>query len=200
MRALKWVLPLVAAAALPGCDTPAPTWDLERMMNQAKYLPYQSSELFENGMAMRAPPAGVVAREAPDGSAVVLTGEDGGVYVSEIPLPLSRPMLEHGRERFEIFCAPCHGVRADGESAVGVRMELRKPPPLVGPGSSGLPPGRIYSIATRGYGLMRAYSEDVSLEDRWAIVGYLRALELSLAARMDALPQPLRERARKELE
>ena len=102
------------------------------MMNQPKFLPYAASDFFEDGRAMRTPPAGAVSREGTEGSPLFVHGEDEAGYAKDIPVPITRELMNRGRDRFEIFCAPCHGVRGDGDSAAAARMELRRPPSLIG--------------------------------------------------------------------
>ncbi|CAN94682.1 hypothetical protein sce4519 [Sorangium cellulosum So ce56] len=120
--------------------------------------------------------------------------------MARIPVPVTIELLQHGKERFEINCAACHGVAGDGESEVARNMTLRRPPSLVDPRVQAFPPGRIYRVIVEGYGLMRSYEAQVPLMERWAIVAYVKALGKSRATALDALPPPLRERALKELQ
>ncbi|XXX71934.1 cytochrome c [Sorangium sp. So ce134] len=173
--------------------------DLERMLRQARYVPYQPSELFHDGAAMRRPPEGTVPNDRVTGDPGLTRGVAGGAYVTRIPVPVTLDLLRYGKERFEIFCAACHGIAGDGESEVARNMTQRRPPSLVDPRVQAFPPGRIYQVIVEGYGLMRSYEPNIPLRERWAIVAYVKALGRSRAAALDALPPPLRERARKEL-
>lgn len=187
--ATVWCLWLAAA----GCDAPQPDWD--RMLRPEHVLPYQGSPYFSDGRAMRPPPPGVVARGAalkdtPEGS-----GARDGHYLQHIPISIARQDLARGRERFDIFCAACHGLRGDGDSAVAPNMALRKPPSLISDEVRAYPPGRVFAIITLGYGLMPTYAAELPIEDRWAVIAYLQALQLSQSTPLSALPPALREQA-----
>jgi mono/diheme cytochrome c family protein len=187
---------LLSSASCSEAGLPSP--DLERMINQERYQPYDASELFQDGRAMRSPPEDTV----PQGIVLdpaVAEGMINGVYVDRIPLPVTGALLARGQERFEITCAACHGIAGDGEAWVARKMELRKPPPLVGPKVRAYPEGRIYHVIQVGYGLMRPYVEDLDQEDRWAVVAYVRALQIATDVSLDALPPALRQKAEEEL-
>jgi mono/diheme cytochrome c family protein len=110
------------------------------------------------------------------------------------------PFAMAGAARFEIYCAPCHGLRGDGESVVAGNMDLRRPPSIVGPAAQAFPAGRIYQVIDNGYGLMRPYREDlITPEERWSVVAYLRALTLSHGVPLDALPPEIRREAERQL-
>ncbi|WP_437292466.1 c-type cytochrome [Sorangium sp. So ce426] len=189
--------PVTTADAEPG---DADLLDLERMLRQRRFAPYQPTDLFDDGSAMRHPPAGAVPSDRVTGAPGLTHGFTGETYVARIPVPVTIELLQYGKERFEIHCAACHGVAGDGESEVARNMTLRRPPSLVDPRVQAFPPGRIYRVIVEGYGLMRSYETQVPLMERWAIVGYVKALGKSRATALDALPPPLRERARKELQ
>ncbi|AUX44136.1 uncharacterized protein SOCE26_055980 [Sorangium cellulosum] len=146
-----------------------------------------------------APPDGTVPNDRTTGDPALTRGVAGGAYAERIPVPVTLDLLRYGQERYEIFCAACHGVAGDGESEVARNMTQRRPPSLVDPRVQAFPPGRIYQVIVEGYGLMRSYEPHIPLAERWAIVAYVRALGRSRAAALDALPPPLRERAQKEL-
>jgi hypothetical protein len=188
--------PVTTADAEPG---DADLLDLERMLRQRRYTAYQDTELFDDGSAMRRPPEGAVPNDRVTGDPGLTSGIVDRAYVTHIPVPLSTDLLRHGKERFEILCAACHGVAGDGESEVARNMTLRRPPSLVDQRVQAFPPGRVYRVIVEGYGLMRSYEAQVPLMDRWAIVAYVKALGKSRATALVALPPPLRERARKEL-
>lgn len=187
-----------AAAALTGCQD-FTTFELDRMIEQARFRAYQETEFFPDKRVMRPPPEGTVPHDPPRGDNARMAGVVDGDYVRTVPLPLTRPLLERGRGRYEIYCATCHGLRGDGESSVSGNMELRKPPSLIDTVVRGFPPGRIFQVVSAGYGLMPSYDEQMSLDDRWAVVAYLQALQLSQGVRLDALPEGLKSEARKWL-
>ena len=194
---------LAAAALLPGCDDDVlPRIDLERMIDQEREKPYREERLFADGRSMRTPPQDsvpVTGRELSPGLAV---GEAAGAYLTRPPMPVTRSLLTMGRMKYETYCAPCHGIRGDGDSVVAVHMNLRRPPSLVDPVVKSFPDGRIYQVIVLGYGLMRPYTEDlVTPEERWATVAYLRALQLSqgTGVPLESLSPEERRRAGEEL-
>lgn len=173
--------------------------DLERMVDQRRFDAYDASDLFADGMAMRTPPDGIV----PFGEALpaaVRTGIREGEPVERIPVPLSLPVLAAGRESFEVYCAPCHGTAGDAATPVAAAMTLRPPPSLHEERIRSMPPGTLFRVATEGYGMMPGYRSQLDPERRWAVVAYVRALQLSRRVRLDSLPPDLRERALEELD
>jgi mono/diheme cytochrome c family protein len=170
--------------------------DLERMLDQHKVEPYEANTLFEDGQGMRQPPAGTVPVTRLTGPPELVTGRTGsGDYVNALPLPLDAALLARGEDRFRIFCRTCHGALGDGQSQVAENMKLRKPPSLHQPRLRDFPPGRLFRVVTEGYGLMPSYEESLSVWDRWAVVAFVRALQLSQNVPLAELPQPLREEA-----
>ena len=176
-----------------------PEPDLERMLAQRNYRPYTAAPFFADGRAMRPPPEGTVDRQQVIGQPALTDGAVGGRYVTASPVPVDRPLLERGRDRFNIFCATCHGVRGDGRSEVARHMELRKPPSLISEPVTGFPPGRVYRVISVGYGLMPSYAAALPVGDRWATVAYLGALQLSQSTTLADLPPDLRAAAEKAL-
>ena len=190
---------LAILGLLPGC-TLLPPIDFQRMIYQDRFQAFQRCAWFEDGRAMRTPPAGTLPRDEPRGNPALTEGIVAGAYVDRIPLPLTRPVLDAGAARFDIYCAPCHGLRGDGESVVADLMTLRRPPPIAGPVAQALPAGRIYQVILNGYGLMRPYREDlITPEERWSVVAYLRALGVSHGVPLDALPPETRRAAERQL-
>lgn len=207
-RARYLPLPALAAALCLSCTTGTPAetqagehdpLDLERMKRQERADIYEPSTIFEDGLVMRHPPEGAVASDSIAGNPGLTSGLVGGAYVERFPVPVTLDLLRAGRDRFDIFCSPCHGVAGDGESHVARVMTLRRPPSLVDPRVQAFPPGRVYQVIVEGYGLMRSYEAYIPLTDRWAIVAYVQALGKRRGVPLDALPPPLRDRARKEL-
>jgi mono/diheme cytochrome c family protein len=146
------------------------------------------------------PPDGTLPRDAPPRGAALVTFEHGGAYVEEIPVSITRDLLHTGKDRFEIYCAPCHGLTGDGASIVGETMDLRRPPAIAGRAARRLPVGRIFQVIEEGYGLMRSYAEDLTTpEERWAVVAYLEALQLSHGVAVDTLPPEVRREVERHL-
>lgn len=186
-------LALAALALLvAGCDV------LDPMLRQPKMKPYRESDFWADGVSMRPPPEGTIPTEyavAPD----VRTGRNpDGTPVARIPVPVTRALLDTGRKRFEIVCGTCHGLVGDGRSLVARNMSLRPPPSLLDPPVPARTDGYLFAVATEGFGLMPGYVAELSVEDRWAVVAYLRALQLSQRARIEDAPPDERSRLEKE--
>ena len=190
---------LIAALASTGCEGFFPSLDLERMIDQRNVRPYMPSAYFSDGRGMRPPPDGTISRDRVVGEPALTDGIVDGVDVARIPIAVDRPLLERGRNRFEVFCAACHGLRGDGRSPVAHNMDLRKPPSLLEPPVTTFSPGRLFQVVSLGYGLMPSYASELSVRDRWAAIAYLGALQFSQAAPLASLPDDLRARVRKEL-
>ncbi len=186
-RRLALLLPLLA---LTGCPR------LDPMQRQQKSKAYQASDRFADGLAMRHPPPGTVPY-GPPLDPVVATGRGpDGRPVPLLPVAVDAKLLARGRQRFDITCATCHGVLGDGESQVAMNMSLRRPPSLHQ--FRELPDGYIFQVITEGFGLMPSYATVLSVQDRWAVVAYLRALQLSQHATLDQVPPDARERLDQE--
>jgi mono/diheme cytochrome c family protein len=183
---------LALALASAGCEI-----DFERMLDQPKAEAYEASQFFENGESMRHPPSGTVPMTRVTGPPELVSGRTrSGEYVREIPVALDAALLDRGEDRFRIFCRSCHGRLGDGRSAVAENMKLRKPPSLHEPRLREYAPGRLFRVVSEGYGLMPSYIESLPLEDRWAVVAFVRALQLSQDVPLAELPESLREEAR----
>jgi mono/diheme cytochrome c family protein len=160
---------------------------------------YKESAFYDDGLSMHAPPEGTVPRERIVGNAPLSTGRlpDGPIqpngeplpkYVTAIPVPVNKALLALGRKRFDITCATCHGPLGDGKSIVGTQMALRPPPSLIEKNYIEKPSGYIFEVATRGFGMMASYAAELSVEERWAVVAYLRALQLAQTATVGDVP------------
>jgi mono/diheme cytochrome c family protein len=192
-------LSLAILCFLPAC-TLLPPIDFQRMIYQDRFQVWQRCAYFRDGRVLQTPPEGTIPRGEPLGETARITGMADGGFVDEVPLPVTRALLVTGEARFDTFCAACHGLRGDGVSVVAANMDLRKPPALTGPTALQYETGRIYQAIDQGYGLMRSYQEDLtSPEERWAVVAYLRVLQLSQAAKLDDLPPDVRQEAERQL-
>ncbi|MCK6547749.1 DUF3341 domain-containing protein [Myxococcota bacterium] len=195
---------VLAASLLGGCDTrgvvATPELSLERMLRQNKYEAFDENPFFVDQRAMRPPPKGTVPRDAIVGRLDLTHGISGSSYVARVPMPVTRELMRKGRRRFEVMCAPCHGHLGDGDSVVARQMMLVLPPDLTSDRIRAYPPGRIYRVIREGFGVMPGYEAELSVEDRWAVVAYLGALQLSQRARLDELPPALAEEAKKVLQ
>jgi mono/diheme cytochrome c family protein len=187
------LLLLVLAAA--GCNE-----DLLNPMadSQPRVQAYSGSVFFEDGLGMRTPPPGTVPRERQTQQIGLATGKftspTGDVYLTTFPLKVDRPLLELGQKRFNITCATCHGPVGDGDSIVARQMALRPPPSLHQYVDRA--PGYIFEVITRGFGLMASYAAELDVRERWAVVAYVRALQISQATPLDRLSPDEREKVR----
>jgi mono/diheme cytochrome c family protein len=159
------------------------------MQDQPKYKPLAASTFFIDGRSARPIPPGTVARDALNDTDVLHTGADGKGFAATIPLPVDQALLQRGQERFDIYCAPCHGYLGDGDGMVA-RRGFKIPPSLHQERVRQAAPGYIFQVISNGYGAMGDYGDQIPPEDRWAIVAYIRALELARGATMaDATPE-----------
>lgn len=192
MRARLAIAIAVGLMTLVGCRDV----DLERMIDQQSYRPYERNPYLPRGTTMQPPPPGTVSRSALIGPPEILRGvTQAGAPVPSIPIPVTRELVDRGQNRYDIFCAPCHGRAGYANTEVAENMTLRPPPALHLPRLVEGPDGHIFRVASEGFGLMPSYQEELSVRDRWAVVAYVRALQLSQRARLDALPAPIREEA-----
>jgi hypothetical protein len=134
-----------------------------------------------------------VARGELDLDPPFTTGRIGDGFVSEVPLPVTRPLLLRGRERYDIFCAPCHDRVGTGDGMI-VRRGYRRPPSFHIDRLRNESDGYLFDVTTRGFGQMPGYAAQVPVRDRWAIVAYVRALQLSQHAPLADVPAPERDR------
>lgn len=189
---------LATAWATAACDKGHATPDWSRMLTQPKLLPFGATELFADGRAMRPLPAGTVARDSIT-DPLRRTGRTTAGDALVVPVPVTRALLGRGRERFNLVCATCHGVAGDGNSVVAGNMQRRRPPSLHEPRIVGLTPGAVFRVITSGFGLMPSYAKLLAPDDRWAVIAYMRTLELSWIAKLDALPPTVRDEAMRRL-
>lgn len=202
------VLALPAAAGCINEDLLNPMADRQEKVNA-----YAPSEFYSDQLAMREPPMGTVPRERITGNAGLTTGRvpttnaaagavPGGnngsadVWVNTFPLKVDRTLVELGRKKYDITCGTCHGPTGDGDSIVARQMALRPPPSLLT--FKDRPVGYIFDVATNGFGMMGSYAAELSVKERWAVVAYIRALQLSQSASLEQAPPE--ERARLEQE
>ena len=190
MRRVPLILAPLAALALAGCPR------LDPMQRQQKVKAYQANPFFPDGLGMRTPPEGAVPHGLLLPAEVASGLGPDGKPVARSPIPVDARMLLRGRARFEVTCAACHGVLGDGESQVALNMSLRRPPSLHA--YREVPDGYIFRVITEGFGLMPSYAAEISAEDRWAVVAYVRALQLSQYATIEQVPPEVRKRLEEE--
>ena len=166
------------------------------MERQPKARAFAINTFFEDGRAMRTPPAGTVPRERIVQNPALTQGRVGDNDVTDIPIPLTRAVLDLGHRKFDIYCATCHGIVGDGRSPVAANMSLRTPPNLHD--RAGMAVGHYYQVIANGFGLMPGYAAELNVAERWAVVAYLRALQLSQGAPLAFAPPDERAKLSRE--
>lgn len=160
-----------------------------QMMNdEPRYKPLASSDFFADGQSARPQVEGTVARGHLRLDRALYTGKVAGVFVTAFPVPVTRDLLARGRERFNIFCSPCHGLLGNGDGVV-VERGFRSPPSYHIDRLRDAPAGHFFDVMTNGFGAMSSYASRVPVADRWAIVAYIRALQLSQHATLSDFPE-----------
>ena len=169
--------------ALAGCSQ-----DMDR---QAKLRPLQESAFFADGQGSRPPVPGTIAQGGLRLDDALYRGKVGKEFVPTFPFPVTKKDLERGRERYDIFCSPCHDRAGTGRGIV-VQRGYRAPSSFHTDRLRQATPGYLFDVITRGFGVMPDYAVEVSPLDRWRIVAYVRALQLSQdAAREDLTAEDL---------
>jgi hypothetical protein len=158
------------------------------MADQPKNRPLSPSPFFDDGRSERPLLENTVARGSIAEDDLFVPKESNA-----FPLPLTPELLKRGQERYKIFCTPCHGIQGDGNGMVAMRG-MKHPPSYHDARLLAVPNGYIYDVITNGFGGMLSYSAQIPPADRWAIVAYLRALQLSRNAPVSELPPALREK------
>lgn len=170
---------------------------------QPRYNPYDPSSFFSDGRSARQPVAGTVARDAIIASGDESTGNGGsiggpgGADANAFPFAVTREVLDRGRERYNIFCSPCHGLAGDGDGMI-VQRGFQAPPSYHLDRLRNAPSSHFFDVITNGFGAMYPYGYRVPVSDRWAIVAYIRALQLSRQATIDDVPAAERQKLMSE--
>jgi mono/diheme cytochrome c family protein len=200
---LTTLLALAGIGALSGCrgqvSEEPPVVPIRNMYDQPRYDPQQASDFFQDGRTMRPLVEGTVAREM-EVDLAVESGrtEDGSSWLLEVPAPVLQRQggmeqaLARGHERYDIFCAACHGLAGDGAGLVSKRAEQIGASALIAPTLHDarireMPDGQLFGTISNGIRNMPAYAHSIPIDDRWAIVTYVRALQISQASRPTAL-------------
>ncbi|MDO8835392.1 MAG: cytochrome c [Vicinamibacterales bacterium] len=189
MRRVTLAICLAATLAGAGCR--------QDMHDQPKYKAQAQSDFFADKRAGRPLVAGTVARGFLRADTMTYTGRVNGQLTGVFPFPVTQAVMERGRERYDIFCAPCHSRTGWGDGVV-VRRGYRRPTSFHDDRLRAMPVGHFYSVITNGFGAMPDYAQQVSPEDRWAIVAYIRALQRSHQGTLADVPAAERERLESE--
>ena len=180
------VFAFVLAAVLCGCR--------QDMHDQPKYIPLRPSDFFTDGRSARPLVEGTVARGHLNDDAAFYTGKGpDNKPLNTFPFPITKDVILRGQQRFNIYCTPCHDRTGSGNGMV-VRRGYRRPPTYHSDRLRQIPNGYIYDVITNGFGAMSDYASQIEARDRWAIVAYIRALQLSQQASINDVPAEARAR------
>jgi mono/diheme cytochrome c family protein len=177
---------MLAAAALllvcAGCR--------QDMHVQPRYNPFDPTDFFEDGQSARLPVAGTFPRgELTLGpEELVYTGKVNGALAEAFPFPITKEIMVRGRERFNIYCTPCHGLAGDGDGMI-VQRGFRRPPSFHEDRLRTAPVGHYFDVITNGLGVMYPYGYRVAPRDRWAVIAYIRALQFSRQVPIGDVPE-----------
>jgi len=155
---------------------------------QPRQNPLSRSDFYADQRSARPPVEGTVARGQLHADTYFYTGKIGNNPGDVMPFPVTKQVLERGRERFNIFCAPCHSRVGDGNGIVPSRGFPRMPPSYHVARLQKAPLGYFFDVITNGFGIMPDYASQIPPKDRWDIVAYIRALQLSQNATMADVP------------
>jgi len=170
---------LICLAAVAGCR--------QDMHDQPKYRPLRASAFFANTSSARPLVEGTIARGTLQTDAAFFTGKNGAMLVNELPFPVTQEVLDRGQERFDIYCTPCHGATGAGNGLV-VQRGFPQPPSYHTDRLRQAEAGYFFDVMTNGFGRMSDYRVQISPRDRWNIVAYIRALQLSQRAATSDVP------------
>jgi mono/diheme cytochrome c family protein len=181
MRTLQRISPLglLAVLALAGCR--------QDMQDQPRFKPLAKSDFYSDLRSARAPVEGTVARGELHEDAYFYSGKMGSNPGDYMPFAVNDEVLVRGRERFNIYCAPCHSQLGDGNGMI-VQRGFRRPPSYHTERLRNAPLGYFFDVITNGFGAMPDYAAQISARDRWSIVAYIRALQLSQNASASDVP------------
>ena len=170
---------LLGLAAVAGCR--------QDMHNQPKYRPLRGTAFFADGASARPLVEGTVARGTLQEDEAFFTGKVGNAMVKELPFPVDEKVLDRGQDRFNIFCTPCHDALGNGRGMV-VQRGYRPPPSFHDERLRNADAGYFFDVITNGFGSMPDYRMQLAARDRWAVIAYIRALQLSQHAAASDVP------------
>ncbi len=168
-----------ACSSVSGCR--------QDMHDQPKYRPLRASAFFENTSSARPLVDGTIARGTLQTDASFFTGKNGALFASELPFPVTEAVLDRGQERFNIYCTPCHDATGSGNGLV-VQRGYPKPQTYHSDRLRKIEAGYFFDVMTNGFGRMPDYRAQLTPRDRWNIVAYIRALQLSQHAAASDVP------------
>ena len=163
------------------------------MADQPHKRPLETSNFFDDDMASRPIEPGTVARTGRERNSHLLSGKVDGKLADAFPFEVTTQVLERGQERYEIFCSPCHDRLGTGQGMI-VRRGFTPARSFHDLRVRDAPAGYYFEVMTQGFGPMPSYANQLSEQDRWAVIAYIRALQFSRNARLDELPPEDREK------
>jgi mono/diheme cytochrome c family protein len=178
-RLLGVAMAALSVVAAAGCR--------QDMHNQPKYRPLRGTAFFADGSSSRPVPEGTVARGTLDDNAAFFTGKVGNAPVRELPFKVDEALVSRGQDRYNIFCTPCHDTTGSGRGMV-VQRGFKQPPSFHDERLRNAEAGYFFDVMTNGFGAMPDYKMQLSARDRWAVVAYIRALQLSQHAAASDIP------------
>ncbi len=179
------LLLLLAGLLLAGCQM--------NMRDDARLKPLEPSTFFEDNRSARPFVENTVSRGNLQLDPELYQGRTAaGEFVAEFPFPITAEVMERGRERYDIYCSPCHGRQGNGQGMI-VQRGFKQPSSFHIDRLREAPPGYYYNVITNGFGTMYSYAARVEPEDRWAIIAYIRALQLSQNATITDVPEEQRD-------
>ncbi|MBX5497221.1 MAG: cytochrome c [Bryobacteraceae bacterium] len=161
------------------------------MHDQPRYRPLSASRFFGDGRSARDFPEGTVARGQLRLDTAFYEGRVGTQEISSFPIPITAAVLDRGQDRYNIYCSPCHAYTGEGNGMI-VQRGFTAPPSLHEARLKSATPGYIYDVITNGFGAMYSYASRLPPADRWAVVAYVRALQLSRGATLADVPEDRR--------
>jgi mono/diheme cytochrome c family protein len=161
----------------------------QEMANRGRFSPMDYSSFFKDGRVARPQPLGTVARNQLHEDRLLYTGMQNSKLSTTFPFPVTREVVQRGQQRFDIYCAPCHDRGGTGKGLAVQNGFERAPVSFHEERLREAPPGYYYQAISNGFGVMNGYAAQIKPEDRWAIVAYIRALQLSENAKVADLPE-----------
>ncbi|GIW44199.1 MAG: hypothetical protein KatS3mg077_1481 [Candidatus Binatia bacterium] len=180
IRRMTMIGLMAAALAGAGCR--------RDMQDQPKYKGFRPSEFFADGRSVRPLVPGTVARGHLHDDALLYTGKVGENFSPEFPFPVTLAVLQRGQERYNIYCSPCHDRVGTGQGMI-VQRGYKQPPSFHQDRLRQQAPGYFFHVISNGFGVMPDYAAQIPVRDRWAIVAYIRALQLSQHATLADVPE-----------
>jgi hypothetical protein len=160
---------------------------------QPKYKPYAPSTFFDDGRSERQPVEGTIARGQLRLDELMYTGKQNGVLADKFPFSITRADIERGRERYNIYCTPCHDYTGSGNGVI-VERGFPHPPSYHIDRLRQVPVGHFFDVMTNGLGSMYSYAARIEPADRWRIAAYIRVLQLSQHATLNDVPEAEKQR------